>query len=100
MNYLQIYNQLFADRTLQMQFATALDAESFRVALHKFKKKQDKILLATGIMEVAPTLSYKVTPVSTEDLIDGSGGYWEATFKFTEKKAVKEYSVKILDENE
>ena len=93
----QIYNSLAAGKVLKLQFATAGDAETFRVRLHKYKKVQEDILEAVDLLEAKERLQFKVTPVSTKDLIDGEGGYWEATMRFVPATKVTYRVLEVIE---
>lgn len=47
----EIYNLLLAGKVLQMHFATRSAAETFRVAMFRYKRIQDQAMISLGLME-------------------------------------------------
>ncbi len=62
----EVFNYIFAGKTVRLQFATSASAESFRTQLFRYKKTQD---LALSILDETPDqlrFSYnKATGVAT-----------------------------------
>lgn len=94
----QIYNSLAAGKSIKLQFATSGDAETFRVRLHKYKKVQEDNLEAVDLLEAKERLKFKLAPVTTKDLIDGEGGYWEAVIRFVPATKVTYRVLEVVDE--
>lgn len=96
MNIHEVYNILLAGKTLEMNFGSKAESETFRVKLAKYKRSQDKQLIEIGFMdekEVAK-LSFCVQgqlPPAPPLL---------ATICFKDKAVLRQYEIKILDDEE
>jgi hypothetical protein len=57
----EIYNLLFAGKSIRLEFTTAKEAEYFRVRFATFKIRQEKALLDIGAVEPSDILSFSFT---------------------------------------
>lgn len=98
MNLQEIYNTLLAGDTIEMPFLSKEDAEVFRVALSKYKSRQDKIMLGIGMLEEE---EIKVCSFILQASLPLEGRtMWEASIKFRPRKPEREYIVKIIRESD
>lgn len=49
LSFQEIYNQLLSGQKLMLYFPSPQDAETFRVRMHHYKKKQESVLEGLGI---------------------------------------------------
>lgn len=99
-NFLEIYNLLFAGKTLQMTFISKVAAESFRVSLARFKIGYERTLEAVDLLEVKETLSFRVAKQEEPDLLDGFVVTWLATFKFVPRRELVKFSIVVVGEED
>lgn len=99
MNFHEIYNSLLAGKTLQIGFTSSEEAESFRVALYRFKAKEDGILSAIGILgdKDKQRLSFSL---QSEMLELETKFKYTATIQFRDKGTLRQYDVKIVEDSE
>jgi hypothetical protein len=85
----QIYNLLLAGKKLNMDFADATAAETFRVRMHKYKKVQDTAMMKLGMISEDERQAFVFT-------YDAESGF--ARMYFGERaKPVRTYSFTVED---
>lgn len=104
MNIPGIYHLLFEGKKLEIPFASRKDAEGFRVRLQQYKGFHEQQMLGLGMIteEERQRLSFTVVErpgeLIPEDLIPTNG--FIATLQFCAKMKLKEYQVKIIEEED
>ena len=64
LNLLEIYNKLLAGEDIIIEFTSAEEAESFRITMHQFKAKQEKVMLSLDMPFESATFHFR--PVQAE----------------------------------
>lgn len=96
MNIHEIYNLLMAGKTLSLEFDGRREAEEFRIKVAKYKRAQDTQIIKLGMIEphekqvFSFTLQDQMPPLAPA----------LATLVFKDKSITRQYTVKIIDEDE
>jgi hypothetical protein len=91
MNLHEIYNTLFIGKKLRLSFSSKKEAETFRTALHRYKRDQELALAAADLLnaEDLKSLSFKYSP---------EGEAVTAVIAFSSPKAEKTYTILAVEE--
>lgn len=96
LSVLDVYNLLFAGKTLQMYFADDKEANNFRTSLYRIKRHQEDQMLAVDLMTESDiqAVSFKVQ----KSLFDGEP--LTVTLSLAERSTIKKYGVTILNDSD
>lgn len=94
----EIYGILYAGKTIQLHFASVVEAETFRVSLHKYKKGQELVLSAADLLldEDITRLSFEVQ----RELPEITGSLLTVTVSFKAKIRNKTYEFTVLPDED
>lgn len=86
-----IYNLLFAGKSIQLNFVNYEDAESFRIRLQQFKTRQDRAQVAIGMLSDTDKqkLSFRFDKTSCI-----------AHIKFVDRPDPRQYTIKIIENDD
>lgn len=87
----EIYNTVLAGKTIELDFPGKETAEYFRTRLARFKTRQEGYLTALGAIDAMDS------PLALSFSFDHARKV--ATIKLRERAAVKQYTVRIIDDD-
>lgn len=96
LNLEQLYNLLFAGKSLKIPFPSDKEANVFKVQLFRYKKSEDVMLLATEMITETQYLSFQVQSCMSEIMPFGV----EVTLQLKSREQRKTYQITILSEDE
>lgn len=96
----ELYNLLFAGKTLKLSFPSLSSAETFRTKLYRYKANQDMLMLAGEIIETKQKLSFLLQEnIEDIDLFTLETPA-EATIFIRNRIPPKTYKFMIIEESE
>lgn len=88
-----------AGKTLSLEFETIEEANGFRIRIANFKTRQDKQLVALGMIDTKDKQVFSFL-VQAQLQVDPKDAPLIATLVFRDRSITRQYAVKIIKEND